>query len=142
LFTPLIGIYAPAADSRSLMQELRQRLLEETDYRLEAENQRQFAEIFRDDPVIRVPAVIDELSSARVLTMEMATGMPFKVFKERGSQEARDQAALALVRFVGAAFSRHRIYNGDPHPGNYLFGEDGTISFLDFGCVQRFSDSF
>jgi hypothetical protein len=53
-------------------------------------------------------------------------------------QELRDQWAEAIHRFTYATYKRIGLFNADPHPGNYLFHEDGSVSFLDFGCVKRF----
>lgn len=53
-------------------------------------------------------------------------------------QELRDQWAEAIWRFVYGSYDHLGMINADPHPGNYLFHDDGSVSFLDFGCVQRF----
>jgi predicted unusual protein kinase regulating ubiquinone biosynthesis (AarF/ABC1/UbiB family) len=42
-------------------------------------------------------------------------------------------------RFFFGSISRFGMFNADPHPGNYLFHDDGTVTFLDFGCVKRLS---
>src|SRR5690606_5639526 len=118
--------------------ELRERLVEELDYRLEADNQRLFAEFYRGHPFIHVPEVVDELSSARVLTTELAEGVPFAEV-ERWSQEERDLAGETIFRFVFGSLYRLHAFNGDPHPGNYLFRTGGRVTFLDFGLVKRFT---
>src|SRR5205823_12839518 len=45
-----------------------------------------------------------------------------------------------IFRFVFTSLHRHGLFNADPHPGNYLFHHDGTVTFLDFGCVNRFTE--
>jgi predicted unusual protein kinase regulating ubiquinone biosynthesis (AarF/ABC1/UbiB family) len=84
-----------------------------------------------------VPAVVDELSGERVLTTELAEGVGFAEV-EGWSQEERDLAAEAIFRFVFGSLYRLHAFNGDPHPGNYLFRPGGHVTFLDFGLVKRF----
>lgn len=124
-------------DIRGAGREITTRITEELDYRREAANQREFADIYRGHPFIHVPEVIDELSTDRVLTQDLVQGKPWSDALTSG-QELRDQWAEAIYRFVYATNHRFRLFNADPHPGNYLFQDDGSVSFLDFGCVKRF----
>jgi len=128
----------PGLDHGPLVAELRERIIEELDYELEADNQRLFADTYRDHPFIAVPAVLDELSTRRVLTSELATGARFAEVLT-WDQHQRDLAGEAIYRFVFASLYRLGAFNGDPHPGNYLFGGDGQVTFLDFGLVKRFT---
>ena len=121
------------------MAELRERIVEELDYRIEAENQRLFAGYYRDHPFIHVPGVVDELSTGRVLTTELATGARFAEVKT-WPHEQRNLAAESIYRFVFGSLYRLGAFNGDPHPGNYLFGPDGRVTFLDYGLVKRFTE--
>jgi hypothetical protein len=57
---------------------------------------------------------------------------------ETWSQEERDLAAETIYRFVFRSLYRLHLFNGDPHPGNYLFRPGGRVTFLDFGLVKRF----
>jgi predicted unusual protein kinase regulating ubiquinone biosynthesis (AarF/ABC1/UbiB family) len=133
-----MGMLFPGLEPGPLVAELRERLVEELDYRLEAENQRLFAGYYRDHPFIHVPDVVDELSTERVLTTELAEGVRFEEM-ETWSQAERDLAAEAIFRFVFGSLYRLHAFNGDPHPGNYLFGPGGRVTFLDFGLVKRFT---
>ena len=128
----------PGLDPKPLVAELRERIVEELDYRIEADNQRLFADYYRGHPFIHVPEVVGELSTGRVLTTELATGARFAEVKT-WSQEQRNLAAETIYRFVFGSLYRLGAFNGDPHPGNYLFGPDGRVTFLDFGLVKRFS---
>ncbi len=128
----------PGLDPKPLVAELRERIAEELDYRLEAENQRLFAEYYQDHPFIHVPGVIDDHSAGRVLTTELVAGARFADVVA-GDRETRDRAGEAIYRFVFGSLYRLGIFNGDPHPGNYLFGADGRVSFLDYGLVKRFT---
>jgi predicted unusual protein kinase regulating ubiquinone biosynthesis (AarF/ABC1/UbiB family) len=135
-----MGMMFPGLDPEPLVEELRTRLVEELDYRLEADNQRLFADFYRGHPFIHIPEVLGELSTERVLTTELAEGVRFEV-AESWSQEERDLAAETIFRFVFGSLYRLHAFNGDPHPGNYLFRPGGQVTFLDFGLVKRFTES-
>jgi predicted unusual protein kinase regulating ubiquinone biosynthesis (AarF/ABC1/UbiB family) len=133
-----MGMLFPGLEPEPLVAELRERLVEELDYRLEAKNQQLFADYYRDHPFIHVPDVVEELSSERVLTTELAEGVRFEEV-ETWDQAERDLAAEAIFRFVFGSLYRLHAFNGDPHPGNYLFRPGGQVTFLDFGLVKRFT---
>jgi ABC1 atypical kinase-like domain len=124
-------------DLRGAAQELRARITEELDYRREAANQAEFAGYYRGHPYIHVPEVIGELCGDRVLTQELVEGLTWEraLMAEQG---LRDRWAEAIDRFVYGSNHRFGVLNADPHPGNYVFHDDGSVSFLDFGCVKRF----
>jgi predicted unusual protein kinase regulating ubiquinone biosynthesis (AarF/ABC1/UbiB family) len=123
-------------DLRGLASEVSARIEEELSYRLEAGNQADFAEQYRGHPFIHVPEVIDELCTDRVLTQELVRGLSWEEALT-AEQVLRDQWAEAIHRFVYGSYYRRSMFNADPHPGNYLFHEDGSVSFLDFGSVKR-----
>jgi predicted unusual protein kinase regulating ubiquinone biosynthesis (AarF/ABC1/UbiB family) len=128
----------PSFDLSGAAREMSVRITEELDYRLEAAHQAEFAEHYRGHPFIRVPEVVSELSTARVLTQELAQGLSWSDGVKAG-QELRDQWAEAIWRFTYGSYRRLHMFNADPHPGNYVLHEDGGVSFLDYGCVKRFS---
>jgi predicted unusual protein kinase regulating ubiquinone biosynthesis (AarF/ABC1/UbiB family) len=133
----MLGTMFPGLDPAPLVAELRERLTEELDYGVEAANQRFFADAYRGHPFITVPEVVDELSTKRVLTTELADGARFAEV-EQWSQEERNLAAETIYRFVFRSIYRLHAFNGDPHPGNYLFRPGGHVTFLDFGLVKRY----
>ncbi len=133
----LIGMLFPGLEPGPLVNELRDRLTEELDYRLEAENQQLFADFYRGHPFIHVPEVVPELSTGRVLTTELAGGVRLAEV-ETWSREEQDLAGETIFRFVFRSLYRLHSFNGDPHPGNYLFEPGGRVTFLDFGLVKRF----
>ncbi|HEX3828216.1 MAG TPA: AarF/ABC1/UbiB kinase family protein [Sporichthyaceae bacterium] len=125
-------------DVRAIAREISERIGEEIDYLAEAENQREFAAAYRGHPFIRIPEVHDELTTRRVLTMQFDNGIRYDE-ATRAPQELRDRWAEAIYRFVWEGLARLGINNSDAHPGNFLFHSDGSVTFLDFGCVKRFS---
>ncbi len=130
----------PGLDPKPLVDELRERIVEELDYELEASNQELFADYYDRHPFIHVPAVVRELSAQRVLTTELAVGSRFGEVTTWPAEQ-RDLAGEAIYRFVFGSLYRLGAFNGDPHPGNYLFGPDGRVTFLDYGLVKRFTPS-
>jgi predicted unusual protein kinase regulating ubiquinone biosynthesis (AarF/ABC1/UbiB family) len=132
----MVSLLAPrGVDPKAAFAEVARRFREELDYELEAEHQRAFARLHAGDPTIRIPAVITERSARRVLTSELAAGESLEVAATLPEAERR-QHAETLWRFVFKSNLVAGMFNADPHPGNYLFAADGTITFLDFGCVQ------
>lgn len=131
-----------AVDGRALVAELFARVVEECDYAREAEWQRRFSAFFADHPRIRVPKVHDTLSSDAVLTTTWADGLDFETFVARASPSARDVASEALLDFAFAPLFAKGWLHADPHPGNQIYAEDGTIVALDFGCVRAFDETF
>lgn len=126
-----------ALDTKALVDELRVRMSEELDYRLEARNQQAFAEHYAGHPFIRIPRVVPELSTQRVLTSEWVDGDDWATFSRTAGPDARQRAGEIIWRFAQGSVFRFGAFNGDPHPGNYRFHRDGSITFLDFGLVKR-----
>lgn len=141
----LYGLFSAFAlkslDVHAMVDELRARMVDELDYRLEAENQRLFCRLYENHPFIRIPQVIDELSTGKVLVSEWVDGMSWAAFEAQASERDRQTAAEVLFRFAQQSVYRHRVFNGDPHPGNYRFHHDGTVTFLDFGLVKRWTEA-
>ena len=139
LLRRVVGAAFPGLDTRSLVEELAERLQEEVDYTREAESQELFARYYDGHPVIHVPHVIAELSTPRVLTSELVSGATFDELLT-WDQHERDLAAETIHRFVFRSLYRLHAFNGDPHPGNYLFHGRGRVTFLDFGLTKLFSE--
>jgi len=123
----------PAVETGEILQEISARLREELDYALEARHTALYGLIFADEPSIRVPRVLPELSTKRLLTMTWLEGWWFP-------------------------FSHYGVIHGDPHLGNYtIFATDGGsgngpaeralgvpagINLLDYGCIRTFPTPF
>ncbi|MBX7068266.1 MAG: AarF/ABC1/UbiB kinase family protein [Microthrixaceae bacterium] len=133
-----MGMLFSGLDPAPIVNELRDRLVEELDYRIEAANQRRFVEYYRGHPTISVPDVVDEHSTERVLCTELATGARWADLLG-WSQAERNLAAESLYRFAFGGIYRLGVFNGDPHPGNYLFNPGGKVVFLDYGLCKTFT---
>ena len=129
----------PGIDVNALADEIRQRIHEELDYELEAQNQRAMARLFRGHPFIVVPEVITSLSRERVVVSEFVRGMGFEELKQLPQSE-RDRLGEMIFRFYFGSMYRLRQFSGDPHPGNSLLLEDGRMAFLDFGLFKRIDE--
>jgi len=120
--------------------EVKARLEEELDYLQEAANLTTFAHRFDGDERVRIPRLHSALSGPNVLTMDRLPGVPLDAFLQRASAAARQRAGQTLAETYYEMAFRHQLLHADPHPGNYLFEEDGRVGLLDFGCVKRFDE--
>jgi predicted unusual protein kinase regulating ubiquinone biosynthesis (AarF/ABC1/UbiB family) len=139
LLRRIVSAAFPGLDTRSFVDEVAERLQEEVDYVREAESQEMFARYYDGHPVIRVPHVLPELSTSRVLVSELVSGDSFEELLT-WPQHEKDLAAETIHRFVFRSLYRLHAFNGDPHPGNYLFHRGGRVTFLDFGLTKLFTD--
>jgi predicted unusual protein kinase regulating ubiquinone biosynthesis (AarF/ABC1/UbiB family) len=136
LIMSLAKALAPGLDAKSVAAELKERVLEELDYEIEAANQRTFARAYRGHPFIVVPDVITALSTERVLVTEWIDGVGFDEVKQRPQAE-KDRFGEIVFRFCFGSVYHLQHFNADAHPGNYLLMEDGRVAFLDFGMTKR-----
>ncbi len=135
----LLGMVYPGLNPDELVEELRARINEELDYVNEAANQQLFADYYAGHPHVWIPAVQDDLSTTNVLTTEFVPGRLFEAVYDE-SREEKERVAEILYRFVFRSLNRQYVFNGDPHPGNYLLADDGRVAFLDFGLVKHFEE--
>jgi predicted unusual protein kinase regulating ubiquinone biosynthesis (AarF/ABC1/UbiB family) len=135
VLTPLGKAMMPGLEPKSLLLELRDLVLEEIDFELEAQHQRAFARTYRGHPFVYVPPVVTELSRRRVLVSEWVDGMAFREMVTL-PQADRDRIGEILQRFYFGAMDFVGRFNTDPHPGNYLLRDDGRMALLDFGSVK------
>jgi len=138
LLRRMLRIAAPAQDADALLSEVRDRVGEELDYRHEAASQRLMAAYYDGHPTIAVPRIIDGLSTRRIMVSELSGAVRFAELAS-WPQHERDLAAETIYRFVFRSLYDVRAFNGDPHPGNYLFQGGGRVTFLDFGLVRHFT---
>lgn len=122
-------------DMRSLARESAARISEEIDYQHEAASLVRFADLYRGHPFIRIPEVVPEASGDRVLTMTYLPGVDWPA-AQHADQELKSQWAEVVCRFVHGNFRHDNLLYADPHPGNFRFNADGSVGFVDFGCVK------
>jgi predicted unusual protein kinase regulating ubiquinone biosynthesis (AarF/ABC1/UbiB family) len=141
LLLPVVKRLAPGMDVKALAAELRERVGEELDYEIEAQNHRFVARAWRGHPFVFVPAVDTRLSSRRLLVTDLIEGRRFEDVKRLGDAE-RDRFAEIVFRFFFGTLMHTRRCSGDPHPGNYLLMDDGRVGFLDFGLMRAVDESY
>ncbi len=141
LLVPLLKRMAPGMDAKALLNELRERIADELDYEIEAQNQRRVHRAFRGHPFVRIPKVHTDLSTRRVLVTEFIEGVGFDQIKQL-DDAGRDRFAEIAFRFFYGLLEREHIAAGDPHPGNYILCPDGRVCFLDFGLVRHVDDDY
>ena len=135
----------PAVETGEIEKEVAARLREELNYDLEARHTALYGRILGGEPGIRVPTVVPELSTRRLLTMSWLQGRPLLHF--RGApEEGRNTIARAMFRAWWYPFSHYGVIHGDPHLGNYtIFEREGRpdgINLLDYGCIRSFPTPF
>ncbi len=133
--------YDTAISTRHIHPELAERLREELDYKLEARHEKLYGHMMRDEAVVKVPQVIDELSTDRLLTSTWAHGRPILDFKD-ADLDVRNTLALNMFRAWYVPLYNYGVIHGDPHLGNYSVRDDLGINLLDFGCVRIFRPAF
>ncbi len=148
----------PAVDTREILAEISARLREELDYEREAANIRLYENILRGDPLVRVPEVLPEISTKRLLSMTWLEGRKLLEFKD-SPLEHRNAIARAMFGAWWYPFSHYGVIHGDPHLGNYTIfsAPDDTpagsrplgaldrpagINLLDYGCIRTFPVPF
>lgn len=137
-FAPLAKMISPNLKVRPLLEEMRLRLVDELDYQREAQYQGAFYERYDGHPFIRVPRVFPDYCRPRIITSEYVAGDSFDRMLADADEQERQRYGEIIYRFVFGSLHRFRLFNADPHPGNYLFPRDGTVVFLDFGSVKMF----
>ena len=134
-FSRLLQALIPGTEVKPLLAELRDRMVEELDYRDEANSQRAFAAAFDGDAEVHVPRVV--ASAPRVVVTEWVTGTPLSTIIRSGEREERDLAGRLLSEFHFSSPARAGLLHADPHPGNFMMLPDGRLCVIDFGAVAR-----
>lgn len=141
----VLGVYQSfnkSIDTQNITTEIRDRLFEELDYTLEAQNLEEFRNIFANQfDFVIIPKIYSKLSTKRLLTMEWIEGRPALDYVSYPCDFRNELGRKLFLAWYWPLY-RFNILHGDPHPGNYLVFNDGRICLLDFGCVRRFGKSF
>lgn len=125
------------------MDEVEEKLLEETDYVLEVDRSREISEACAHIKDLVFPKYYSDLSSERIITMDWLNGLHIKEWLESNpSQEQKNRIGQALWDFY-----HHQVHNlmqvhADPHPGNFIIQTDGSLGIIDFGCVKVIPEDF
>jgi hypothetical protein len=135
LVAPLLGRLAPGLDAGAVLAELRERISEELDYEVEAQHQRRVERLYRGHPHVRVPRVLTDLSTRRMLVTEYVEGRRLGDV-ERLDEDERDRVGEIAFRFFFGLVRRRGIVAGDPAVENLVLCADGRLCVLDFGLMR------
>ncbi|MCW0214059.1 MAG: AarF/ABC1/UbiB kinase family protein [Pseudonocardia sp.] len=142
-FAAVLTLIVPALDARAVLGELRARMLDELNYRAEADRQRAFAREFAGHPGLTVPRVV--ASAPAVIVSEWLDGEPLGALiadPRRAGAATRDRYARTIVETMLSSPARLGMLHADPHPGNFLVLRDGRLAMIDFGAVAELPDGF
>ena len=103
------------------------------DFTIEARNNRRFRENFAGDRDVMFPALVDELCSARVLTMDFVDGTKVLNFRQTPSDPKR--LAQIGFRVLLKMIFEDGFVHADLHPGNLFITRDDRVAILDLGLV-------
>ena len=125
------------------MVEVQEKLIEETDYDIELDRSVSMSQSCAHLPNLFFPKYYKEYSSKKILTMDWLEGMHLGEFlKTNPSQELRNRIGQALWDFYEYQIHHLKAVHADPHPGNFLFTEEGKVGIIDFGCVKEIPGEF
>jgi predicted unusual protein kinase regulating ubiquinone biosynthesis (AarF/ABC1/UbiB family) len=136
----LFARISPGLEIKPLLAELKERVLEELDYGLEADAQRAFAAAYAGDSEIVIPRVV--ASAPKAMVTEWLDGTPLSRIIASGTTAERDRAGTLLGLLHYSAPTRAGLLHADPHPGNFRILADGRLGVVDFGAVARLPGGF
>ncbi len=142
----LARVFTTKARVDSILEEVRETLLREADYSVEAASLVEFRSAASDfmamqsksTPKIVVPELVPEFSCGTVLTMEYVKGEKLDAaLPKLPTPQARSELIERFLRLFMYLFHERQLLHGDPHPGNFLVTPEGNLALLDYGCVRR-----
>jgi len=128
------------ADITSAMIEIKTKLYEELDYKIEFNNQEKIYNIWKDDEDIKIPKLIPELCTGNLIAMEFIDGEGIKSFIENSTQEERNKIGFSLIRFIFENLYKYGIFYSDIHYGNFIIKDKNILYVTDFGCINYIED--
>ncbi len=136
----LLGMVSRGLDAGPVIADLSAGIAAELDYTAELKSQERIGGLLAGHPFVRIPRVFPEFSTSQLLIQEYVSGHPVSYATTLPADE-RNRIAEIIFRFTFGMMHRHGIFQADPHAGNYLIDDDGSVAFVDFGCVAEFSPS-
>lgn len=128
------------ADMKEAMVDIKTKMYEELDYKLEAKNQQMIYELYLGNKDVEIPKIIPELCNDKILGMTYIKGRSLDNFIENSTQEQRNKLGMCIVKFVFENLYKYGILYSDVHYGNFLVKDDSTLCVLDFGCLHKIKD--
>jgi len=139
--TRLLNLQGASIDK--YFEEVREKLLEETDYHLELKRGQWIADQSKELEGVVFPKYYKEISSKRIISMEWIEGKPLQEFlNQNPNQETRNKIGQMLWDFYHFQIYNLKLVHADPHPGNFLVTPKNELAVLDFGCVKEIPTHF
>jgi aarF domain-containing kinase len=144
--TDMMDRFKIGVDAKTMFKDAKVILYREIDYTAEAENTRRLADAFKDEPWVKVPEIIDEFTTEKILTMEYVPGIKIDQVAKLDATEGIDRKTLGdnLAKAYLLQFCKYGVFNADPHPGNLAVDTavpGGRIIIYDFGQVSYLTES-
>lgn len=131
------------AEYNEFIQEVEQRMMEETDYTLELKRSMELSKKCSHITNLVFPQYYPQYSSERILTMDWIDGKPLgEIIKEGIPTEAGQTLGQAMWDFYHFQMHDLRSVHADPHPGNFIVTPNFQLGIIDFGCVKVIPDKF
>jgi ubiquinone biosynthesis protein len=134
-------VWAKTYHIKEIIKEFSESLRDELDYKVEGRSADRVAKQFKEQPSIQIPKIHWDFSTAKILTMELVTGIRVNDIKQL--DDGGYDRKLIAERVVDALFFQvleKGFFHGDPHPGNVYILPGNRICFLDFGMMGRIND--
>lgn len=130
-------------NSDQYFKEVEDKLLEETDYELELQQSLEIRKSCENLPNLAFPNYYPDLSNGKIITMDWMHGKHLSTFCEANKNpELANKVGQSLWDFYMFQIHSLRKVHADPHPGNFLVSEDGTLVAIDFGCMKSIPEDF
>lgn len=129
------------SDMKHAMIDIKTKMYEELDYKMEATNQKRMYRLYKDSDFIEIPKIISKLCTDTVLGMYFVKGRCLRDFIDDSTQEQRNKFGMCAVKFVFENIYKHGILYSDVHYGNFLVKDDSTLCVLDFGCLHDINET-
>ncbi|MEQ8518124.1 MAG: AarF/ABC1/UbiB kinase family protein [Cytophagales bacterium] len=130
-------------DLDKYMNEVEERLTEETDYELELKRSVEISEACKDIGDVIFPKYYAEFSARKILTMDWIQGDHIKEWLQSNpDQKMRNKVGQIMWDFYDYQVHKLKMVHADPHPGNFLITSEGKLAILDFGCVKVIPEDF
>ncbi len=128
------------SDITNAMLDIKTKLYEELDYKIEYKNQDTIFNLWKEDDTIRIAELIPSLCTDNLLSMEYIDGESLNNFMENSTQEERNHIGKSIVNFIFKNLYQHNIFYSDIHYGNFLIKDKRYLYVTDFGCLHYMSD--
>ncbi len=134
--------YGDLYDFSGMLSELDRTIHQELDFRKEGENADIFKRLFSKQPMVDVPLVHWIYTTDKVLTMSYVTGYRISQTAEmKNAGIDLTELGKRLASCISEQIFIQGFFHADPHPGNLIIQDDGSLVFLDLGMVGRLNEN-